>query len=259
MNLTKLVLKRPVSTALVVLGIIVFGLFSIPGFDMELVPDIDLPMFLIYTVYPGADPASIDDLVTSKIEDTAETLSGVDSVISYSYNNYCMVGLTYDYNQNMNDAYTSLSAALDMLTLPEDANDPTIIEMDVNQMPTVMISATSNGSSDMMAYINETVVPALESISNVARVEVNGGRTNYVRVRLNEDKMNQYGLTIASISSMVSAADFNVPAGKIRAGSQEISIIMGVNNADFDRAINVIYQTFVDGEMVDMPSKGDVQ
>ena len=243
MNLTKLVLKRPVSTALVVLGIIVFGLFSIPGFDMELVPDIDLPMFLIYTVYPGADPASIDDLVTSKIEDTAETLSGVDSVISYSYNNYCMVGLAYDYNQNMNDAYTSLSAALDMLTLPEDANDPTIIEMDVNQMPTVMISATSNGSSDMMAYINETVVPALESISNVARVEVNGGRTNYVRVRLNEDKMNQYGLTIASISSMVSAADFNVPAGKIRAGSQEISISTSSELQSLQELENVVITT----------------
>ena len=224
MNLTKLVLRRPVSTALVVLGIIVFGLFSIPGFDMELVPDIDLPMYLIYTVYPGADPTSIDTLVTSKIEDAAETLSGVDNVISYSYNNYCMVGLTYDYNQNMNDAYTSLSAALDMLSLPDDANDPTIIEMDVNQMPTVMISATSNGSSDMMAYINETVVPALESVSNVARVEVNGGKTNYVRVQLNEDRMRQYGLNITSIAAAIGAVDFNVPAGKIRAGSQEISI-----------------------------------
>ena len=224
MNLTKLVLRRPVSTALVVLGIIVFGLFSIPGFDMELVPDIDLPMYLIYTVYPGADPTSIDTLVTSKIEDAAETLSGVDNVISYSYNNYCMVGLTYDYNQNMNDAYTSLSAALDMLSLPDDANDPTIIEMDVNQMPTVMISATSNGSSDMMAYINETVVPTLESVSNVARVEVNGGKTNYVRVQLNEDRMRQYGLNITSIAAAIGAVDFNVPAGKIRAGSQEISI-----------------------------------
>ena len=162
--------------------------------------------------------------MTSKIEDAAETLSGVDNVISYSYNNYCMVGLTYDYNQNMNDAYTSLSAALDMLSLPDDANDPTIIEMDVNQMPTVMISATSNGSSDMMAYINETVVPALESVSNVARVEVNGGKTNYVRVQLNEDRMRQYGLNITSIAAAIGAVDFNVPAGKIRAGSQEISI-----------------------------------
>ena len=201
MNLTKLVLRRPVSTALIVLGIFVFGIFSIPGFDMELIPDIDLPMYLIYTVYPGASPTSIDELVTSKIEDSAETLSGVDSVISYSYNNYSMVGLTYDYDQNMNDAYTSLSAALDVLNLPDDCQDPVIIEMDVKQEPTVMISATANGSSDMMAYIDETVVPALESVSNVARVEVTGGRSNYVRVRLNEDRMRQYGVNISTISS----------------------------------------------------------
>ena len=143
MNITKLVLRRPVSTALVVLGIIVFGVFSIPGFSMELIPDIELPMYLVNTVYPGADPTTIDELVTSKIEDAAETLSGVDSVASYSYNDYCMVLLTYDYGQNMNDAYTSLSAALDMLDLPDDAQEPVIIEMDVNQVPTVSISATS--------------------------------------------------------------------------------------------------------------------
>ena len=224
MNLTKLVLRRPVSTALIVLGIFVFGIFSIPGFDMELIPDIDLPMYMIYTIYPGASPTSIDELVTSKIEDSAETLSGVDSVLSYSYDNYSIVALTYDYDQNMNDAYTSLSAALDMLSLPDDCQDPTIIEMDVNQVPTVMISATANGSSDMMAYIEETVVPALEGVSNVARVEVTGGRTNYVRVRLNEDSMRQYGLNISGISQQIGAAKYNVPAGRIKAGTQEISL-----------------------------------
>ena len=224
MNLTKLVLKRPISTALIVLGIFVFGIFSIPSFDMELIPDIDLPMYLVYTVYPGASPTSIDELVTSKIEDSAETLSGVDSVISYSYNNYCMVGLTYDYDQNMNDAYTSLSAALDLISLPDDCQEPTIIEMDVNQVPTIMISATSNGSSDMMAYIDETVVPALEGVSNVARVEVTGGRSNYVRVCLNEDMMRQYGLNISGVAQQVGAADYNVPAGSIKAGSQQISL-----------------------------------
>ena len=230
MNLTKLVLRRPVSTALVVLGIFVFGIFSIPNFDMELIPDIDLPMYLIYTIYPGASPASIDELVTGKIEDAAETLSGVDSVLSYSYNNYSVVALSYDYGQNMNDAYTSLSAALDMLSLPDDCQDPTIMEMDVNQMPTALISATADGSSDMMAYINETVVPALEGTANVARVEVSGGHTNYVRVRLDEDKMRQYGLNITGIAQQVAAADYNVPAGSIRAGSQEISLS---TSADF--------------------------
>jgi HAE1 family hydrophobic/amphiphilic exporter-1 len=130
----------------------------------------------------------------------------------------------------MNDAYTSLSAALDVLNLPDDCQDPVIIEMDVNQVPTVMISATANGSSDMMAYIDETVVPALESVSNVARVEVTGGRSNYVRVCLNEDHMRQYGLNISGIAQQVGAADYNVPAGSIKAGSQDISLS---TSADF--------------------------
>ncbi len=243
MNLTKLVLRRPVSTALMVLGIVVFGIFSIPGFSMELIPDIDLPMYLVTTVYPGASPTSIDDLVTSKIEDAAETLGGVDSVASYSYDNYCMVLLTYDYGQNMNDAYTSLSAALDALDLPDDAQEPTIIEMDVNQVPTVSISATSNGSTDMMAYINETVVPALEGVGNVARVDVTGGKTNYVRVRLNEDAMRQYGMNISGIAQQVGAADYNVPAGSVRAGSQEISISTSADFVSLQALENTVLST----------------
>lgn len=258
MNLTKLVLRRPVSTALVILGIIVFGFFSIPNFDMELVPDIDLPMYLIYTVYPGADPASINTLVTEKIEDAAQTLSGVNTVISYSYNNYSMVGLQYDYGLNMNDAYTSLSAALDVLKLPDDAQDPMIIEMDVNQMPTVMISATSNGSSDMMAYINETVVPTLEAVSNVARVEVTGGRTNYVRVCLNEDRMRQYGLTISGLSAQIGAADYNVPAGKIKAGSQQISLSTKAEPVTIQDLENTVITTSA-GALIRLKDVADVR
>lgn len=258
MNLTKLVLRRPVSTVLVILGILVFGVFSIPNFDMELVPDIDLPMFLVYTVYPGADPASVNTLITEKIEDSAQTLSGVRTLISYSYNNYSMVGLQYEYGRNMNDAYTSLSAALDVLKLPDDAQDPQIIEMDVNQMPTAQISATSTGSSDMMAYINETVVPALEGVSNVARVEVSGGRTNYVRVRLNEDRMRQYGLTISGLSAQIGAADYNIPAGKIKAGTQQISLTTRAELLSLQDLENTVITTQT-GSLIRLKDVADVR
>ena len=80
MGLTKIVLRRPVSTVLVIVGIVVFGFFSIFNFDMELMPDIQLPMMMVMTVYPGADPDSIDQLITDKIEDAGVSLSGVDSV-----------------------------------------------------------------------------------------------------------------------------------------------------------------------------------
>ena len=224
MSFTKLVLKRPVSVALLVLGIVVFGVFSLVGFDMELIPEIQMPMMLVTTVYPGANPDSIESLVTEEIEDAGSSLSGVEQVLSYSYDNYSMVAFTYDYKMDMNDAYTDLSAALDMLELPEACQEPVIVQMDVNAIDTMTISVTNDGSSDMMAYIEDTMVPALESVPDVARVEVTGGRENYIRVQLDEQKMNQYGLNISTIGQTIGMTQYNVPAGKISAGSQDISV-----------------------------------
>ncbi len=224
MGLVKGVLRRPVSVTLIVLGIIVFGIASIFNLDMELIPDIQMPMMIINTVYVGADPDSVDELVTKEVEGAAESLSGVNSVTSYSYENYSMVMLQYDYNKNMNDAYTDLSAALDLLSLPDDAMDPIVMQMDFNAMPVATISVTNNGSSDMMAYINDTLEPELESLNEVAQVTVTGGEENYIRVQLDEQKLNQYGLTISTVASYIASADYNIPAGSISAGSQDISV-----------------------------------
>lgn len=128
-RLTRLVLKRPVSTLLAVLALFVFGFSSLMGLRLELMPDMEMPMKIVYTVYPGADSESVDDLVTSIIEDKAGSLSGVKSITSRSMENVSMVLLQYDYDQNVNDAYLDLRAALDQVKgdLPDDAQDPMII------------------------------------------------------------------------------------------------------------------------------------
>ena len=66
MGLTKLAMRRPVSTALVVLALVVFGLTSVVSFKLELTPDMELPMLLVYTIYAGADPESVEELVTKE-------------------------------------------------------------------------------------------------------------------------------------------------------------------------------------------------
>lgn len=91
MGLTKKVLKRPVTTVLVVLCLIVFGLSSIFSSQLELIPEMEMPMLIVSAVYPGASPDDVDQLVISKIEDEIGTLSGVDSVTSMSSENFGMV------------------------------------------------------------------------------------------------------------------------------------------------------------------------
>ena len=115
MGLTKKVLKRPVTTILVVLCLIVFGLSSVFSSRLELTPEMEMPMLVVNAIYPGASPDDVEELVTKLIEDEVGTLSGVDSVTSMSAENYAIVLMQYDYGQDMDKAYDDLKKKLDGL------------------------------------------------------------------------------------------------------------------------------------------------
>lgn len=227
MGLTRLSLKRPVSTLLVVLALAVFGFSSLTTLRLELMPDMDMPIMMVMTVYPGADPESVDALVSSEIEGQVASLSGVDSVMSYSRENMSMVLLQYDYSVDTNDAYLDLRAALDITasTLPEECQDPMVIQMDVNAIPSIMYSVSTTDGSDAYSLVNDTIVPELKAVSTVADVEVTGGREHYIRVLLDESALNQYGLSMSQVAQSIAATDFTIPLGSLEQGSQSISAI----------------------------------
>ena len=95
MNITKTVLKRPVTTVMVVLCLIVFGLTSVLSSKLELIPSMDMPMLIVFTMYPGASPDDVNELVTQPIEDETGTLSGMKEITSVSNENYSMVLIQY--------------------------------------------------------------------------------------------------------------------------------------------------------------------
>ena len=84
MNLTKTVLKRPVTTVMVILCLIVFGLTSVFSSKLELIPSMDMPMLIVMAAYPGASPDDVDQLVVQPIEDETGTLTGIKGVTSVS-------------------------------------------------------------------------------------------------------------------------------------------------------------------------------
>ncbi len=226
MNLTKLAMRRPVSTALIVLALVVFGLSSVLSFRLELTPDMEMPMLLVYTIYPGADPESVEELVTKEVESAGAEQSGVTTYTSQSAENMSMVMFQYEYGTYLDEAYMDLQTALNTVkaTMPEDVNTPVIIEMSMDQMETMDVSVMAVGDSDVLSYVNDTMVPELESLSGVAQVQVSGGKENYIKVELNSRTMKQYGVTMNSISQTIGAMDFTVPVGSVSQGTQDISI-----------------------------------
>ena len=226
MNLTKLAMRRPVSTALIVLALVVFGLSSVLSFRLELTPDMEMPMLLVYTIYPGADPESVEELVTKEVESAGAEQSGVTTYTSQSAENMSMVMFQYEYGTDLDEAYMDLQTALNTVkaTMPEDVNTPVIIEMSMDQMETMDVSVMAVGDSDVLSYVNDTMVPELESLSGVAQVQVSGGKENYIKVELNSRTMKQYGVTMNSISQTIGAMDFTVPVGSVSQGTQDIAI-----------------------------------
>ena len=176
MGLTKQVLRRPVTTVLVVLCLIVFGLSSVFSSKLELTPEMEMPMLVVNAVYPGASPEDVEELVTKPIEDEIGTLTGVDTITSMSAENFGLVLLQYEYGKDMDKAYDDLKKKLDGLAneFPEDVQTPTIIEMDINDTPAITLAVNNEQADNLYNYVDSRIVPEFEKLSSVASVDVSG-------------------------------------------------------------------------------------
>lgn len=236
MGLTKTVLKRPVTTVLVVLCLIVFGLQSVLGAKLELMPTMDMPMLIISTIYPGASPEDVNDLVTTEIEDTVGSLSGIKNIQSTSMENASIVVVQYEYGKDMDDAYNDLRKKMDSVEskLPDDCQSPNVVELNMDDMATVYLSLNHKTEPNLYNYVNNTVVPEFEKISTVTDVSVGGGQEEYIQVELIPEKLNQYHLKMDSVASAIGSANFTFPAGDTIVGGQKLSVSAGTEYDTLD-------------------------
>lgn len=228
--MTKFVLKRPVTSLLIILSVIYFGLMSLNMFKFELTPDVSYPMYVVYTIYPGAAPKDVEDLVTKKIEDEVYNLQGAKDVSSNSRENLSLVVIQYDYDQNMDVAYNDLKKAIDTVKadFSDSVEEPMIVEMDINSMPTLRMAVRNKETTDIYNYVQNTFVKEIEKVSDVSSVDTSGGRENYIKIELSPEAMARYNLSMSTLASIIKVADFTYPAGTITAGKRDLSFSASV-------------------------------
>lgn len=236
MGLTRSVLKRPVTTILAVLCLIVFGISSVFSSKLELTPEMEMPMMVVFAVYPGANPEDVDELVTKPIEDEIGTLNGIKSVNSYSNENMSMVLLQYEYGTDMDKAYSDLKKKTDAMksSLPDDVDTPTIMEFNINDQATMYLAVNNDKADNLYNYVDEKIVPEIEKISSVASVDISGGREEYIKVEVIPEKLKQYHLSMNTLVTAVASANLAYPAGSTEVGSQSLSVTTGVDFKDME-------------------------
>ena len=226
MSLTRFVLKRPVTAILCILCLLVFGVSSVRSATLELSPEMDMSMMIVMTTYSGANPEDVDQLVTKEIEDSVSTLSGLKSLSSTSGEGSSMVMLEYNYGTDMDEAYDDLKKKLELVTrsLPDDADTPTVMQMNSNSSATMRLSINKEDEDNLYNYVNDELVPEFEKISDVAEVTIMGGSENYIKIEVLPEKLEQYHVTVSSIASDIAAADLAYPAGDTKVGDQSLSV-----------------------------------
>ena len=228
---TKFVLRKPVTAFLIMLSIVFFGFISITSFQFELMPSISMPMYAVVTIYPGAQPEDVDINITKELEDELYNLQGMKHLQGTSRENASIIAVQYEYGQNMDKAYTDLKKVVDQVKtrFPDDVQEPSIYEMDINSMPSIKISVQNKKSTDIYNYVKNTMVKELEKIPEVSSVDIAGGQENYIKISLKPEMMTRYNLSMSTLNSIISNADFSLPGGSVKVGQRELSFSSGVS------------------------------
>ncbi len=224
MGVTKFVLKRPVTVLMALLCLIVFGISSVFNATLEQMPDMDQPMMIIMANYSGASPEDMDELVTQLIEDQVSTLEGVKSMSSTTSEGRSMIMLEYDYDTDMDEAYSDLTKSLNSIRdLPDDV-EPTVMEMNNNAQASIMLTVANPSQENLYDYVDQKIVPELEKLTAVAEVSTMGGSSEYIKIELMSDMMDQYNVSISDIKSAMSAANLSYPSGSAESGNLDLSV-----------------------------------
>ena len=225
MGIAKACIKHKVATLLAAIMVVIFGGMFGTRLQMALMPDMEAPMAVVVCYYVGANPSDIEELVTRPLESAIMSVSGVDSISSTSADSVSQIQVTYVEGTNLDIAATKLREQFDQASLPDDAMDPVIINMNISElMPTAMIALMGEDLAQLQALAEDTVAPALERIDGVAQVSVSGGVEQRIAVELDPVRAAGLGLSNAYVGQILAAQNLLYPGGDLQNGTQTLTV-----------------------------------
>ncbi len=219
MKITSITAKRPVTTLMFYVAIVLLGFVSLRELSVDLLPDISYPRLSVVTQYQGVAPEEIETIITDDLEAAVSRIPGLRRVESVSKEGFSYMTLEFAWGTDMDFAMLHTREALDGVQLPDQADDPTIIPFDP-QSKSIMILSISGERSllELKEFSEELVKPRLEQIEGIGSAEIAGGVEREIQVEIDPRYLTLYGLTIEEISNRIDAFNQNLQGGTINKG-----------------------------------------
>jgi len=227
MNITQLSIKRPS------LIIVLFGLFTLLGIigfknlSYELMPDFNQPVVVIKTMYPGAEPEEVESSVSKKIEDALSNLEGVDYITTKSLPNASVIIASMKYGTNLDKTMQDAQRYIDNIRkdLPQDILSPVLSKVSPNDLPIMQISATGDLPPTVFYQrMKDDYLPQLQQIKGVAEITLLGGEEREVQVKVDQEKLKLYKVSLMQVTEAINRSGIDVPAGKIQTSEVSSSV-----------------------------------
>ncbi|CAG4994198.1 Multidrug resistance protein MdtC [Dyadobacter sp. CECT 9275] len=227
MNFIETIIKRPSMIIVLFAVLIIGGLFSYTQLSYVLLPEFSVGTITVTTVYPGAASSEVETEVTKRIEDAVSGLDNIDNVKSQSHEGASVVIIQFkpgtDIDLAMEDAQRDINNMVS--DLPEDATTPSLTKISPSDQPIMQLLATSTLPTEVFyQQVEDKYLPILQQIPGVAEINMVGGDKREIRVNVNDDKLNYYGLSILDVTMAINQANMDFPTGKVKNTSENMTL-----------------------------------
>ncbi|NML61121.1 efflux RND transporter permease subunit [Massilia sp. RP-1-19] len=226
MWITKTSIRNPVFATMVMVALVVLGLFSYRSLGVEAMPNVALPFAWVEVAYPGASPEQVENDITRQLEDTINTVSGVKTIRSNSWEGRAGVSIEFNLSTNMDKAMIDMRDKIGRVrpAFPKEAKEPFIVRAEGdNEQAVVELSLMSDTRSvrDLSTLTEQVITKRLQGVAGVGQVRVNGRTNRQVLVNLKPDALAAQNVGVDEVLRAIQATNTNLPAGNISYGAAE--------------------------------------
>ncbi len=226
MTLSDLSIQRPVFTTMMSMLLVVLGLLGISRLGTDLFPEASIPFVAVTVVYRGAGPAEVETQVVKPIEDAVAGISGVETIQSFSQENYGLVFVQFKLSMSQDRAIQEVRDKVAAVqNLPREVETPRVSRLDIGAQPVLTYVVNADLTTERLRQlIKDHLEPALAQLEGVAQVRVVGGDRREIRVDVDMQRAKAAGVAPSQIAERIGMENIDVPAGRFELGPTELTV-----------------------------------
>ena len=253
MSIYKTAIEKPVTTALIFVAVIIIGLFALTKLPIDQFPEMEPPYVSVMCTYPGNTGSEIETNLTKMLENSLNSVEGLDEMTSTSKDNIALVTMKFQWGQNMDEVVNDVRSALDMLSdnLPDGAGKPIVFKFNTSMMPILMYAVTADESyAGLEKILEDNVTNVLNRVDGIGNLSVVGVPERYVYVDVDQTKIDAFGISLEQVANAVASNNLDVSSGTVKMGREQYGLRVKSEFKESSEINNLVVTTTPQGKKV---------